>query len=90
MELSCNGTKECEIWMLINLDAFENVVNFSSFFVVVVFVLVSWSFFASTKGHFTMGKKVSLILLPNCCNDCFICHLLYQLAFLQIKEILVP
>lgn len=32
MELSCDGTKEREIWMLINLDAFENVVNFSSFF----------------------------------------------------------
>lgn len=58
MELSCNGTKECEIWMLINLDAFENVADFSSLFVVVVVVMiVCWSFFASTKGHFTMGEK---------------------------------
>lgn len=44
--------------MLINLNAFENAANFSSFFfVVVVFVLVCWSFFASTKGHFAMGGK---------------------------------
>lgn len=57
VELSCNGTKESEIWMPNNLDAFENVADFSSFFFVVVFVLVCWSFFASTKGHFTMGKK---------------------------------
>lgn len=41
-------------------------------------MLVSWSFFASTKGHFTMGKKVSLILLPNCCK--WLLHLSFALS----------
>lgn len=56
MELSCDGTKEREMWMLINLNAFENVANFSSFFFV-VFVLVCWSFLPVPKGISQWGKK---------------------------------
>lgn len=58
MELSCNDTKECEIWMLINLDACENVADFSIFCCYCCCFYVSLlEFFCQYQRAFHNGEK---------------------------------